>query len=189
MSDKKIHYFPATADRWDDIEKLFGERGACGGCWCMTWRQSASEFQANKGDKNRAMFRKIVKRGAEPGVLAYSGSEPVGWCAVAPRDQFPRLNNSRVWAPVDDQPVWAITCLFVKKEFRNHGLSAKLVEAATKLAKKQGAKIVEGYPQELKAKRLPDAFVWTGLATSFTKVGFEVAVRRSEQKPVMRKKV
>jgi hypothetical protein len=57
------------------------------------------------------------------------------------------------------------------------------------LAKKQGAKIVEGYPQELKAKRLPDAFVWTGLATSFTKVGFEVAARRSEQKPVMRKKV
>ena len=189
MSDKKLRYFPATPDRWKDIENLFGERGGCGGCWCMTWRQSASEFAANKGDKNRAKFQAIVKKGAEPGVLAYDGDEPVGWCAVAPRDQFPRLENSRVWARVDDQPVWSITCLFVKKGFRNKGLSSKLIEAATKLAKKQGAKIVEAYPQDLKGKRLPDAFVWTGLAGAFVKAGFEEAARRSEQKPIMRKKI
>lgn len=189
MTDKKLHYYPATPNRWKDIENLFGERGACGGCWCMTWRQSASDFSANKGDKNRAKFRSIVKKGAEPGVLAYDGDEPVGWCAVAPRDQFPRLENSRVWARVDDQPVWSITCLFVKKGFRNKGLSSKLIEAATKLAKKQGAKIVEAYPQDLKGKRLPDAFVWTGLAGAFVKAGFDEAVRRSEQKPIMRKKI
>ena len=189
MSDKKIHYFPASADRWKDIENLFGERGACGGCWCMTWRQSASEFHQNKGDKNRSMFRAIVKKGAEPGVLAYSDGEVVGWCAVAPRDQFPRLENSRVWARIDDEPVWSITCLFVKKGFRNKGLSSKLIEAATKLAKKQGARIVEAYPQDLKGKRLPDAFVWTGLAGAFVTAGFNEAARRSEQKPIMRKKV
>ena len=188
MTDKRIHYFPATADRWKDIENLFGERGACGGCWCMTWRQSASDFQQNKGDKNRAMFRAIVKKGAEPGVLAYADSEPVGWCAVAPREQFPRLDNSRVWARIDNEPVWSITCLFVKKGFRNKGLSAKLIEAATKLAKTQGAKIVDAYPQDLKGKRLPDAFVWTGLAGAFVKAGFEEAARRSEQKPMMRKR-
>ena len=189
MTDKKIQYLPATPDRWRDIKKLFGDRGACGGCWCMTWRQSASEFQMNKGDKNRAMFRAIVKKGAEPGVLAYSGGEPVGWCAVAPRDHFPRLDNSRVWARLDDEPVWSITCLFVKKDLRNKGLSAKLIEAATKLAKKHGAKIIESYPQDLKGKRLPDAFVWTGLAGAFVKAGFTEAIRRSEQKPIMRKKV
>ncbi len=188
MTDKRIHYFPATADRWKDIENLFGERGACGGCWCMTWRQSASDFQQNKGDKNRAMFRAIVKKGAEPGVLAYADSEPVGWCAVAPREQFPRLDNSRVWARIDNEPVWSITCLFVKKGYRNKGLSAKLIEAATKLAKKQGARIVEAYPQDLKGKRLPDAFVWTGLAGAFVQAGFDEVARRSEQKPMMRKR-
>lgn len=155
----------------------------------MTWRQSAREFHANKGDKNKAMFRAIVKKGKEPGMLAYDGDEPVGWCAVAPRDEFPRLENSRVWARVDDQPVWSVTCLFVKKGYRNHGLSSKLIDAATKLAMKHGANIVEAYPQDLKGKRLPDAFVWTGLASSFAKTGFEVAVSRSENKPVMRKKV
>jgi GNAT superfamily N-acetyltransferase len=189
MTDKRIHFFPATPDRWKDIEALFGERGACGGCWCMTWRQSASEFNQNKGEENRAKFRAIVKKGSEPGVLAYAGDEPVGWCAVAPREQFPRLENSRVWARVDDQPVWSITCLFVKKQFRQKGLSAKLIQAATKLAKNQGAKIVEAYPQDLKGKRLPDAFVWTGLANAFVKTGFTEAIRRSEQKPILRKNI
>ncbi len=186
MLDKKLHFFPATPDRWKDIEALFGERGACGGCWCMAWRLSASEFDEHKGEKNRASLRGIVQKGSEPGVLAYSGDEPIGWCAVAPREEYPRLERSRVWARLDDQPVWSITCLFVKKQFRNHGVSAQLIEAATKLANKHGAKIVEGYPQELK-KRLPDAFVWTGLVSAFRKAGFKEVARRSEQKPMMRK--
>ncbi len=189
METKRLHFYAATAERWDDLERLFGERGACGGCWCMTWRQSAGEFAANKGEKNRKMFRTIVKKGREPGVLAYDGDEAVGWCAVAPREEFPRLENSKVWARVDDAAVWSVTCLFVKKGYRNKGLSSKLIEAATKLAKKHGAKIVEGYPQELPGKRLPDSFVWTGLLGAFSKAGFDVAVRRSEKKPVVRKRV
>ena len=187
MPNRKIRFVAAGPDRWKDIEALFGERGACGGCWCMAWRQSASEFRANKGDKNKARFRAIVQKGHEPGVLAYLGDEPVGWCAVAPREKYPRLENSKVWARLDDEPVWSITCLFVKKGFRNRGLSPKLIEAATQLAKKHGAGIVEGYPQDLKGKRLPDSFVWTGLSSAFAKAGFEVAVRRSENKPLMRK--
>ncbi len=185
----KLRFRPATPERWKDVEKLFGERGACGGCWCMTWRQSASEFQANKGEKNRRKFRSIVKKGSEPGVLAYEGEEPVGWCAVAPREQFPRLENSRVWARVDDEPVWSVTCLFVRKDYRNKGVSSRLIEAAAELAKKHGAKFIEGYPQDLKKSRLPDSFVWTGLLGSFEKAGFEVAVRRSAKKPIMRKRV
>ncbi len=189
MPSKRLHFFAATHERWKDIESLFGERGACGGCWCMTWRQSASEFAANKGEGNRKKFRAIVKKGSEPGVLAYDGDEPLGWCAVAPREEFPRLENSRVWARVDDQPVWSVTCLFVKKGYRNRGMSSKLIEAAANLAKKHGAMIVEGYPQDLGGKRLPDSFVWTGLTAGFVRAGFEVAVRRSEKKPLMRKKV
>jgi GNAT superfamily N-acetyltransferase len=187
LLNKKLHFFPATPDRWKDIEALFGERGACGGCWCMAWRLSASEFDENKGEKNRTIFCSIVKKGTEPGVLAYAGGEPVGWCAVGPREDYPRLERSKVWARLDDQPVWSITCLFVKKPFRNRGLSAQLIEAAAKLAKKQGVKIVEGYPQELKGKRLPDAFVWTGLSSAFLKAGFQEVARRSDKKPMMRK--
>ena len=49
----KIEFHPATPDRWTDVEKLFGQRGACGGCWCMTWRLPRSEFNKNKGEGYR----------------------------------------------------------------------------------------------------------------------------------------
>lgn len=184
---ENFHFVPATPDRWNDLEELFGERGACGGCWCMTWRLSPKEFNAGKEAKNKSRLRSLVKKGREPGVLAYAGEEAVGWCSVAPREEFPRLENSRVWKRIDDQPVWSITCLFVKRGFRNQGLSAQLLDAAAKFAKRHGARIVEGYPQDLGGKRLPYAFVWTGLAPAFHKAGFEVAERRSRQKPIMRR--
>ncbi|MEO8659046.1 MAG: hypothetical protein ABI693_11280 [Bryobacteraceae bacterium] len=29
---------PLTPDLWLSIQDLFGEKGACNGCWCMYWR-------------------------------------------------------------------------------------------------------------------------------------------------------
>jgi GNAT superfamily N-acetyltransferase len=176
---------PATPERWKDVEALFGERGACGGCWCMAWRVSHSVFQEQKGEGNRKAFRKVVKSGAEPGLLLYDGDEPVGWCAVAPREQYPRLDASRILKPVDDRPVWSVSCLFVAKPYRNQGLSTLLLKEAVAFARKRGAKIVEGYPTETDGK-LPDPFVWTGTAAAFRKAGFKEVLRRSRTRPIMR---
>ncbi len=181
----KFTFFPATVDRWADLEWLFGSRGACGGCWCMTWRLSRAEFNRNKGEKNREALQKLVRKGPAPGVLAYADDKTAGWCAIAPRQDYPALARSRVLKPVDDQQVWSISCLFVAKEYRRHGLSAQLVSAAAKFAKSKGAKIVEGYPQVVD-RSLPDAFVWTGLEQSFLKAGFVEVARRSPKRPVMR---
>jgi GNAT superfamily N-acetyltransferase len=186
MVGAKLRWEPATAEHWDDIEELFGSRGACGGCWCMTWRRSKKEFDAGKGEGNRSALKRLTKREVAPGVLLYKGEEVVGWCSVGPRAEFIRLEASRVWAPVDDKPVWSVTCFFVKKGHRNQGLSVELLKAAAEFAKQHGAKLLEGYPQELKSK-LPDAFVWTGLAGSFKRAGFKEAARRSDNKPIMRK--
>jgi GNAT superfamily N-acetyltransferase len=181
----KLHWEPATAEHWDDIEELFGSRGACGGCWCMTWRRSKKDFDAGKAAGNRNALKRLAKREIAPGVLLYKGEEVVGWCSVAPRAEFIRLEASRVWAPVDDKPVWSVTCFFVKKGHRNQGLSVELLKAAAEFAKQHGASLLEGYPQELKNK-LPDAFVWTGLAGSFKRAGFKEVARRSDSKPIMR---
>ena len=40
---------PATREHWSDLAALFGARGACGGCWCMFWRQTGADFAARKG--------------------------------------------------------------------------------------------------------------------------------------------
>lgn len=189
MKKIKIEWHPLTEDRWKDFEQLFGERGACGGCWCMTWRRTSAEFNANKGAGNRAAIRRLVKSGREPGLLMYVDGRLAGWCSVAPRSEFVRLQTSRVWAPIDDQPVWSVSCFFVAKEFRNQGLSVELLKAGVEFARQRGAKIVEGYPQDLKGKRLPAAFVWTGLLRTFERAGFKLAAKRSELKPIMRTRV
>lgn len=174
-----------TPSRWKDLEKLFGERGACGGCWCMWWKLSRKDFEKQKGIKNKKAFQKIVSNNERPGILAYYKNEPIGWCAVAPREKYPRLENSRVLKRIDDEQVWSIVCFFIEKSFRNEGVPVELLKSAIQFVKKSGGKIIEGYPIEPK-KKTADVFTWTGFASSFEKAGFKEAARRSQTRPIMR---
>ena len=182
----ELTFHPATPARWADVEELFGERGACGGCWCMYWRLPRGQWAAGKGNKNRNAFKKIVASNMKPGVLAYAGREAIAWCAIAPREAFLSLARSRVLKPVDEQPVWSITCLFVKKPFRRRGVSVALLRAAVDFAGKQGAKIVEGYPITPTMEKTPDPFVFMGVPSAFRAAGFKEVARRSATRPVMR---
>jgi len=182
----RLTFHPLTPERWGDLEKLFGERGACGGCWCMSWRLTRAQFEKQKGLPNKAAFKALVAAGPAPGVLAYSGAEPIGWCAVAPREVHERMENSRILAPVDEQPVWSVTCFFVARPFRRAGVSAQLLKAAVAHAMKLGAKIVEGYPVEPRKDPMPDVFAWTGISSAFRKAGFKEVARRAATRPIMR---
>ena len=182
----KLAILPATPDRWEDLEALFGPRGACAGCWCMYWRQTQREFEAQKGEGNRRSFKAIVAGGSPPGVIAYAGREPIGWCAVGPRPDFSRLDRSRILKPVDDEPVWSIVCLFVTRAWRRRGVSVALLRGAAEFAVASGGRIVEGYPTEPRKDRMPDAFAWTGIASAYLAAGFTEVARRSDTRPIMR---
>lgn len=189
-----LKFYPLTPDRWKDLENLFGERGACGGCWCMSWRLPRSQFERQKGNKNKLALKKIVNSGEVPGILAYAAGKPIAWCSVGPREVFPTLERSRILKRVvenpaeggNDKPVWSIVCLFVTKPERNKGVSIKILRAAVDYAKKNGAKIVEGYPLEPKKGRWPDVFIWTGHVSAFQKAGFEEVHRPSPTRSIMR---
>ncbi|HEX3147836.1 MAG TPA: GNAT family N-acetyltransferase [Gemmataceae bacterium] len=177
---------PVTPDRWDDFELLFGERGACAGCWCTFWRRPRAEYEQQKGDGNRRFMLQVVNDGPPPGLLGYLGNEPVGWCSVAPREDFSGLTRSRILRPMDDKPVWSISCFFVRKDQRRKGLSVQLLKAAIEHVKSEGGTIVEGYPVEPKTEKAPDPFVWHGLASAFLAAGFKEVARRSDTRPIMR---
>lgn len=152
----------------------------------MWWRLSRSQFNKQKGEGNRKGLKKIVDSGEVPGLLAYAEGEPIGWCAVAPRERFLALERSRILKRVDEEPVWSVVCFFVAKPFRQKGVTVKLLKAAVEYAQKHGAKIVEGYPIEPKKTKMPDVFAYTGLASAFRQAGFVEVLRRSETRPIMR---
>jgi GNAT superfamily N-acetyltransferase len=181
-----VECFPLIASRWKDFETLFGARGACGGCWCMSWRLPKAVFEKQKGTGNKKAIKKIVNKDMAPGVLAYHDGQAIGWCAVAPRERFLRLENSRVLAPLDDKPVWSVTCFFIAKPFRRKGVSVELLKGVIKFCRQKGAKIIEAYPSVPYNDKIPDAFAWTGIPSSFEKAGFVEAARRSKSRPIMR---
>ncbi|MGH7543122.1 MAG: GNAT family N-acetyltransferase [Gemmatimonadota bacterium] len=181
-----IEIRPATRELWSDLAALFGARGACGGCWCMFWRQAGAEFAARKGEKNRRALRRLVQSDEPPGLIAWIDGEPAGWIAVAPRAAYRRLERSRILKPVDNRPdVWSVPCFFVARAHRRQGLTVALLEAAVEHAARRGAAVVEGYPVE-PAGEQADVFVYTGLASAFRRAGFREAARRSPTRPVMR---
>ena len=177
---------PLTPERWPDVEKLFGERGACGGCWCMWWRMAQSDWLREKGAGTKRRFRAVVRRGPPPGLLAYAGAEAVGWCAIAPRESHPRLARSRILARVDDAPVWSVTCFFVRKDWRRRGVTVALLRESARFAAGFGGRIVEGYPSDVDRPQ-PAAFVYHGLLPAFAAAGFEEVARRSRRRPVVRR--
>jgi GNAT superfamily N-acetyltransferase len=184
--EKNIDIYPLDITRWEDFETLFGERGACGGCWCMSWRLKKSEFEKQKGNLNKEAMKRLVEKNETIGMLAFIDGKVIGWCAVAPRDAYLRLEKSRVLKRIDDEPVWSITCFYITKAYRRKGISVLLIKGAINYCKVRGVTIIEAYPVVPYSSMVPDAFMRTGMPTAFEEAGFVVAERRSSSKPIMR---
>jgi len=182
-----LTFRPLTPSRWRDLEALFGLRGACGGCWCMWWRLERARFNRQRGAGNKRALKRIVKNGPPPGLLAYAGKQPVGWCALGPRPSYSALERSRTLKPVDEKPAWSVVCFFVTKPFRGRGLSVKLLRAAADYARRKGARILEGYPVDTRKGRWADPFVYTGTVSVFRRAGFREVARRSATRPLVRR--
>jgi hypothetical protein len=186
MAGLAIH--PLTPDRFDDLVDLFGpERGANSGCWCMWWRMRAGEWKIVPRDEKRERFRMIVEAGPPPGILAYDGETAVGWCAVGPRATLPRMNRSRVAAPLPGgEGAWAVNCFYIRAGLRHTGMMRTLLDAAVGFAARSGAAAVEGCPVDTQ-RTLAWGEGFVGLAGVFRAAGFEEMARRSPTRPLMRK--
>src|SRR5437660_6312966 len=131
----KLTIRPLTPDLWPALEDLFGKSGACNGCWCIYWR-IGSGYRKQARARNRAAFRKVVRRGPPPGLLAFDGEVAVGWCQLTPRDALPWLESARFFERVDDVPVWSLSCFYVRRGYRKHGVTSALIAAALQAAKR-----------------------------------------------------
>jgi GNAT superfamily N-acetyltransferase len=133
--------------------------------------------------RNKSDFQRIVRDGPPPGLLAFDGEKPVGWCQVTPRHAVLWLDRHTRLKPIHDSPVWSLSCLYVRIGYRRKGVTAALISAALQFAQRADAPALEAYP--LDAAQTPSAS-GTGFATTFARAGFITVARRAPPRPIMR---
>ncbi len=152
----------------------------------MFFRGSRKDWKANIGEGNRRRLIEIVNLQKPVGLLAYDNDKAVGWCAVAPREEYAALDRSRYYKAIDQKKVWAVTCFYTSKTYRRKGMTKFLISEAIKVARDHGAEALEAYPLVPKNEAVPDIYAYSGFYQVFIDLGFTVAARRSEFSPILR---
>jgi len=173
-----LEIVPLTPDRLADLGALFGEGGDPKRCWCAFWRVGGSSWQDWTARRNRAVLEGLASRDPAPGLIAYAEGRPVGWVSVGPREDYERLERSKVLARIDDRPVWSVVCFVVSKSARGRGVATALLDAALDYARGHGATLVEAYPVDASRGRVRPASAYTGPLSMFERAGFAVVERR-----------
>jgi GNAT superfamily N-acetyltransferase len=172
----ELLYTPVDNSNWTDLEKLFECKGGPHNCWCMVWRNmKEGTDRANKADK-KASLGNYVQNQNPVGLLCYDNSEAIAWCSIAPRESYRELSGDNSLTHV-----WSLVCFFIKKEYRQKGITKELVKQALKYAKDNGAKYVEAYPVDLESP----SYRFMGFKPTFDKVGFAFKHKIGQRRYIM----
>ena len=191
-----ISVVPANVASWEDLQAVFGSRGAAAGCQCQRYKLAPREsFRSFPAEERASRLRQQTDSGhpesdTTSGLVAYLDGEPAGWCAVEPRSAYDGL--ARVfripWEGRDedkaDASVWAVTCFFTRKGFRKRGVSRALAKAAADFARERGARAIEGYPIITKDVIIEELHV--GTRSVFADAGFTEVSHPTLRRVVMR---
>jgi GNAT superfamily N-acetyltransferase len=171
---------PLTPALWPALEELFAVGGDSRWCFCTFWRFPDAGGRS-EAERNRNLLRGLADDppdGLPLGLLAFDGRRAVGWVSLAPREHLPRLERSRLLAPVDERPVWSIVCFVVAKGERGRGIASALLDAAIDFAREHRASTLEAYPMESDGDRVPCAYAYLGVSQMYEKAGFRVVATR-----------
>jgi GNAT superfamily N-acetyltransferase len=192
----ELEILPLTPERLPDLAGLFGQGGDPKWCWCSFYRVRSVDFRTGTAMGNRAVLERATAataaEGRAPGLIAYRDGEAIGWVSLGPRDDYERLQHSKVLAPIDDRPVWSIVCFVVARHARGQGVARVLLDAAIAYARDHGATMLEAYPADTEGGRIPAANAFKGTVPMFEHAGFEVVERRqanrtSAPRPIVRR--
>jgi GNAT superfamily N-acetyltransferase len=191
VTDDQLTIVPANEASWADVQTVFGSRATPSRCWCQRFKMLRRESWVSVGAEELAQRLRDQTSCGKPrstttsGLIAYLDGEPVGWCAVDPRSDNPRLQRDcRVpWVGRNedkaDDSVWAITCFVTRAGFGGRGVTRALARAAVEFARERGARALEGYPD------LKDGG-HVGTAGTFADAGLDEVIRPTKNRAVMR---
>jgi GNAT superfamily N-acetyltransferase len=196
ISAEQLSIVPANEASWDDLTAIFGSTDA-GLCQCQRFKVRGWIWRDSTLEARTAMLRAQTACGnanatATSGLVAYVDGEPAGWAAVEPRTAYPKLRTSRIpWSgrteDKDDDGVWAVTCLIVRKGFRGRGLTSHLAHATIDFARRRGARALEAYPMITQpGKEITWGELHVGPRQAFEDAGFEEITHPTVRRVVMR---
>ena len=154
-----------------DVRTLLGpKRPDATVCWCLSYRIPSKLNNELRGPARGDYVAELLRQGPI-GVLAYDGTEPVGWAAVAPRADTSFARNRKI-PHVDDLPVWSLWCLRVRPGHRGKGITHALIAGAVDHARSHGAPAIEAYPVDNRGAKVDLTMAYAGLRKSFEGAGF-----------------
>ncbi|WP_157414461.1 GNAT family N-acetyltransferase [Agromyces allii] len=188
-----LRIVPAQTVPFADVEAVFGTKGDPATCWCQWYKIPGSDWRDDPAELAAKLERQITTaEHGGPGLVAYDGETPVGWCAVEPRPALPRLKSKRIVTKgssepqFDDESVWAVTCFVVPRAHRKRGVGGALAEAAVAYAREQGARVLEAYGVDPSARaKVPAADLFPGTVSMFERAGFTEVARPTPSRAVM----
>lgn len=179
-----------TSLQLEDLNSLFCTNKHTEKCWCMWYIISVKAFHAGGAKQNRTKLTQLALTEHAPvGILAYRDSEPVGWCAVGPRERYARAIKTPTYMQKTEDiysNVWLVPCFFVRSEARGLGVCKSLLEAAIQLANKHAAEAIDGFPFTSE-KRRSSSQIHVGFESTFLACGFEPIRRPTQSRVVMRR--
>jgi hypothetical protein len=87
-SSEQFVVYRAAAERWDELETLFGKHGASEDCWYMFWRLRRKDFYHLNGEGRKAALKEMTLENKAPGLLAYVNEQVAGWCSLGPGEDY-----------------------------------------------------------------------------------------------------
>jgi GNAT superfamily N-acetyltransferase len=197
LTTSDLAIVPANEASWTDLQAIFGVADYPGRCYCQHYKTLGSHW-SYLSDSDRRNRLRDQTRCANPlaatttGLVAYLDSEPVGWVAVEPRTDYPRLAGMRtVWSgrheDKSDDSVWAVTCFVTRKGYRKRGITYALAAATVDYAREQGARALEAYAMITQpGKEITWGELHVGSRQVFADAGFTEVSQPSPRRAVMR---
>lgn len=177
------------SETWNSFEQLVQKHnGVWGGCWCTAFHPK-STVQERSPEASKSYKKKLVKEESAHAALVFDGDTCVAWCQFGPPLELPNIYHKKEVESKMTMPDWRITCFFVDKDYREHGLSFFALNGALDLIKNLGGGIVESYPQDTQGRKTSNSFLYNGTKQIFEKAGFQYEGKKGLNHCLMRKTI
>ena len=175
------------AETWPDFARLVERHnGVWGGCWCMSFHPEGSE----RGSDHRAQKERRVRDGEAHAALVFDGDRCVGWCQFGSPDELPRIKFGRAYRDAaTEPPTWRITCFFVDREYRHHGVAAAALKGALTEIARLGGGTVESSPEDVDGRKVSNSFLYNATLAMFEAQGFNRTRRLGKNNWLVTKRV